>query len=346
MLPCTAVMAVLSGAFVLGDVVNLREEAAESAPIIAKLRIGTEVVIEQTQGDWVRIHSVSPAGAAGFTLARLVGSDPPTGDALRRELVAATTADARLSLLQRLVALEGFRHENYANLARALRAAKRLSLARAADALARGAGPTHLLVCDPVGGSSQLLLAATWQRGRGWTSWTSLPFEPTPEGAEHPPPSAELVRMRLELAGLAWARSERDGFVPLPGTPFPAPEATLVYNGLALELQAVHFGQCEADVVVSAPLVVARPTKRERGVLEAKLTEKRADYELETRALLRASRGAPLIAVVRFNDQKPPDPNREDGKIVEDENGFWFLAIHPDGKVEELWSVTDTGGGC
>jgi hypothetical protein len=321
--------------FVLADVVRLRAEPSEGAPVVARVRIGTRVAVRERRGDWARVSvgEVEDWIFDGWTRGALLAVAPQTRAALLGRAGSSKGA-GRIGWLERAAAIDPGRRETWLSLAEAQAAAGNLARSAQAKALADGGAPGFLAACD--GGSA--MLVAEWSPGsepRKLSSEFSLEERNGPLPAEGLAFRRELVRLAEELPAAAW-------FVPgasrLAGSPFPRPKlleqpGTCDDTWRSLDVQ---LGPCSeerrwlATTTPLAPLATqaAELDDRMRTALVAR------DVTAVDRVEVRRIPGTPALLEVRF-----AGPARKGGSVFDRAAG----AERPIAKRVEGWALFGAG---
>lgn len=207
-------------AYIQADVLKLRAAPRTGAPVVARLRIGTEVRLLSAPDERFREVSLDDdPEVRGFVDARFL-ADAPIAKA--SALSKAGEARERGALqeavrwVERAAALDG--DPDTLRLLSSLYAAKgdRAHKARVDDVL-KGRTPAYLAACR----GGRVLLLARHDPERGLVAL-----------ADELEPEEDLDALAPLLSGALWFTfdDDDDGPRPLPGTPFPHPEVTVVYN--------------------------------------------------------------------------------------------------------------------
>jgi hypothetical protein len=227
--------------FVIADAVRLRDAATPDALEVARLRIGTEVVVTGRDGDRVRVRMVDRPEdwpIEGWMPERLVGG-PPSVEALVAAADAASTAD-RVVLLERAVALDPQREDVW----------------RSLDGAYDAAGIT-------VGRRTRPGDEGGWvgvcRRGR-----TELVARVDADGVVAPAAGWEVDpdALRAEISRVAagpWFVAPTGAPEVVMGTPFPAPFLTAAWNDDPSPWAPQPDPETDANVIVLGPCVADGP---------------------------------------------------------------------------------------
>lgn len=319
-------------AFVLADVLRLRAQPAEKAPVVARARIGTRVELREERGDWARVRLGTVEGWTfdGWALRSLLGPAPLGRDEALSRAERSQGAE-RIGWLERAAAIDPARRETWAALAEALEAAGRGDRARHARGMLAGTNPGFLATCNT--------LVAEWTPGTPERK-LSGDFSRESPGAPLPPEGVrfrrELVRLADELPAAAWFRF---GGGMVDGSPFPRPkllEEPEPCDESWLHLALTLGDACGADeawLATTTPLTAIAP---EKGELDDRIRKAIAarDVARIERAEVRRVPGTPALLEVRFTGL-----SGKGGSIMDPRTG----AERPIPKLLEGWALFGEG---
>ncbi|HET8538428.1 MAG TPA: SH3 domain-containing protein [Anaeromyxobacter sp.] len=331
-------------AFVLADVLRLRSEPAEKAPVVARLRIGTRVEVREERGEWRRVafgaHEWSRV--VGWTRRSLLGPAPLRRDEALARASAASGAE-KIGWLERAAAIDPGRRATWLALAEAQEAAGAADRAQRSRAIAAGGLPGFLATCrvlDEAG--TVIVLAAEWSPGQDTRRLTDQLLSEE----EHPPDKAalrrELARLVDEVPAAAWFRF---GGAALEGSPFARAEVVkeldhcIDEENVALKLAdpGGPTGEpCARDDQWLATTIPLAPLPTEPAALDARMRAALVARAVSAvdRAEVRRIPGAPALRWVRF-----AGPARKGAEILDEETGL----AKPIGKRIEGWALFGDG---
>jgi hypothetical protein len=243
-------------ACVTADIGKVRVLAGESEDVVARLRIGTRVLVHERRDSWLRIES---GEARGWMKSSLLATECDSLEALiGRSVTAATPAEA-LRWADRALLLDPFSPVAQDTAAAAYRAAKVGGVkAIALKELREGKTAVFLALCQ---GGEATLLAQAKPTG----------LEPLLTTTDLLPSTEDLPALLPALAGTSWFAFASGGTgLALEGTPFPAPA---IATGKGAESASrVRLGACTAPGTLYATRPLSAPEPVEGGTPSAAAT--------------------------------------------------------------------------
>jgi hypothetical protein len=230
-------------ACVTADIGKVRVLAGETEDVVARLRIGTRVLVHETRDSWKRIES---GDARGWMKSTLLARECDSLESLIGRSVTAESPAEAVRWADRALLLEPFS-----------------PLAQEAAAAAYGAAKTggvKAIALKELREGKTAVFLATCREGEATLLAQAKPvgLEPLLTTTDLLPPPEDLPTLLAALAGTSWFALAPGGTgIALEGTPFPAPA---IRSGKGAEGSSrVRLGPCGSSGTLYATRPLSAP---------------------------------------------------------------------------------------